>query len=247
MTGRGTGVRKLRETDQLCFAGDEEIAGVLAGLQALESPKDRAGMARFGICVDQALGISVSTLRRLAKPLRGRHELAVELWASGIHEARILATIIADPQSFTPELAQGWVQDLNSWDLCDQFCMNLMRNTDMAWDKAFSWCRADPPFIKRAGFSLMATLAVKDKGAWDAQFHRCLAEVGRASGDSRNFVKKAVNWTLRQIGKRNAALHRDALILAQDLANSEVPTARWIGRNAVRELESQAVLAKLER
>ena len=214
-----------------------DVGRVIAALRKLGSEHDREGMARFGIRVDAAFGVSVSSLRRLGRRLRGRHDLALALWETGGHEARILATIIADPKQMQSALADQWAADLDSWDLCDQFCMNLIRKTDFAWEKALSWCRDERTFVRRAGFSLMATLAVHDKQAPDDRFHACLVEIERASVDDRNFVKKAVNWALRQIGKRSINLHARALDLARRLAEGGGKSGRWIGRDAVRELE----------
>ncbi|MEM7225918.1 MAG: DNA alkylation repair protein [Pseudomonadota bacterium] len=227
------------------LALDASAQQVLAALKRLESPADRAGMARFGIAVERALGISVATLRRLGRRLKGRHGLALELWDSGIHEARILATIIGDPGKLDQATAARWVGEVDSWDLCDQLCMGLVRRCDFAWDAAFLWCLDERVFVKRAGFALIATLAVHDKAASEARFRSCLKEIERAAGDERNFVKKAVNWALRQIGKRSKALHDAALELAGRLAAREDAAARWIGRNVLRELESQKVLARL--
>lgn len=214
---------------------------VVQALRDLGSEHDRQGMARFGIEVTHALGISVTTLRQLSRKLKGRHELALALWETGIHEARLLAAIIADPKLMDSSTADCWAADLDSWDLCDQFCLNLIRKSILAWDKAFSWCRDRRTFVRRAGFSLMAVLAVHDKEAADEQFHACLAEIERASEDDRNFVKKAVNWALRQIGKRCDSLYAPALDLAQRLTTSGSKAARWIGRDAVKELERHGV------
>ena len=203
-----------------------DVDQVIDALRWLGSEHDREGMARFGIRVNAAFGVSVSTLRRLGKRLKGRHDLALTLWDTAVHEARILATIIADPKQMDSTLADDWAADLDSWDLCDQFCSNLIRKTVLAWDKAFSWCRDKHTFVRRAGFSLMAILAVHDKEATDERFHACIAEIERASDDDRNFVKKAVNWALRQIGKRSDSLHTPALDLARRLAMSGSKSAR---------------------
>ncbi len=227
------------------LAADADAMTVLATLKRLESPSDRAGMARFGITVDKALGVSVLTLRQLGRPLKGRQDLALALWDSEVHEARILATIVADPGAMQSELADRWAEEIDSWDLCDQFCNNLIARTDFAWDKVFLWCRDERTFKRRAGFSLMAALAVHDKQAPPERFQSCLLEIAAAAGDERNYVKKAVNWALRQIGKRNAALHGPALALARDLTQSQLKGARWVGRDAARELDSDKVREKL--
>lgn len=218
-----------------------DVDQVIDALRRLGSEHDREGMARFGIRANAAFGVSVSTLRRLGKRLKGRHDLALALWDTAVHEARILATVIADPKQMDSTLADDWAADLDSWDLCDQYSMNLIRKTDFAWDKVATWCRDERTFVRRSGFSLIATLAVHDKRAPDERFRSCLAEIERASNDDRNFVKKAVNWALRQIGKRSDDLHAPALTLAKRLAASPNQAARWIGRDAVRELQKRSV------
>ena len=199
-------------------------------------------MARFGIKTDRALGISVTDLRRLGREIGKDHDLALELWASGIHEARILASIIDEPTQVTQAQMEAWAAGFDSWDLVDQCCGNLFDKTPWAWDKALEWSERDEEFVKRAGFALMAWLAVHDKSASNASFAPFFPAIERASGDDRNFVKKAVNWALRQIGKRNATLRRQAVAAARRIAKQEARSARWIARDALRELEGKADL-----
>lgn len=218
---------------------NEQLEQVLAQLEQLANPENAAGMARFGIRGARVLGVSVKDLRVLARPYKKDHALALALWETGIHEARILATIIADPKQVTAEQMERWVLDFDSWDVCDQCCMNLFDKTPFAWEKAIAWSAREAEFVRRAGFALMATLAVHDRRAADEQFEPFFACIEAQSTDERNFVKKAVNWALRQIGKRNAALRARALVVARDLAESDARAARWIGKDAVKELEGR--------
>jgi 3-methyladenine DNA glycosylase AlkD len=218
---------------------------VLERLRALENPKDRAGMARFGINPERALGISVAKLRTIAKEIGRNHDLALELWASAIHEARVLATIIDDPHLVTEEQMNSWVADFDSWDLCDQACMNLFWRTDKGVDMALEWTERDDVFVKRAGFAIMARLATKRSKAPDELLESLLPVIEGASDDDRNFVRKAVNWALRQIGKRNAYLNRRAIEAAERIRKRDTRSARWIANDALRELTSDGVQARL--
>ena len=193
-------------------------------------------MARFGIATHSALGTRIPALRSLAREIGRDHALALELWSTGIHEARILATMIDDPGQVTPRQMEEWVRDFDSWDMCDQACANLFRHTPFAYRKAARWTRSEREFVKRAGFALIATLAASRETADDAKLHACLPLIVEGATDERNFVKKAVNWALRQIGKRSATLHRAALRTSERLAASDEGAARWIGADARREL-----------
>lgn len=208
---------------------------VLEKLRASANAQNVAGMARFGINPTNTLGVSMVEIRALARGLHD-HALALELWASGIHEARILASLVDVPREVTEEQAEAWVLDLDSWDTCDQLCINLLRRTPFAQAKALAWSEREETFVKRAGFVLMATLAVHDKKAPDAVFMTFLPLVEREAADDRNFVKKAVNWALRQIGKRNAGLCQAAMQSAERLKASPSASARWVGSDALREL-----------
>jgi 3-methyladenine DNA glycosylase AlkD len=222
---------------------------VLGTLRSLASPENVAGMARFGISVEGALGVSVKRVREIARDLRReagrgggpwRHEVALALWDSGVHEARMLSGIIDEPSLVTPAQMELQVADLDSWDLCDGLMLNLYRRTPQAYDTALAWAKRDEEFVKRAGFVLMATLAVHEKKWSDERFSALLPVIEHHATDPRALVKKAVNWALRQIGKRNATLLPRALELAERLAGSSDPTARWIGKDAVRELRMRA-------
>ena len=218
---------------------------VLEWLREAGSREDREGMARFGIAVDHAFGVSVRQLRELAREIGRDHGLAVDLYESGCHEAMILASMLAEPKRMDRKLAEAWAASFDSWDVVDQVCNNLFRKTNVAHDLALDWSGRDEEFVKRAGFTLMACLAVHDKTAGDAVFEEFLRLIERESDDERNYVKKAVNWALRQIGKRNPALHGRALACSRELAESDDTTVRWIGRDAVRELDSEKVRERL--
>ncbi|MCB1462650.1 MAG: DNA alkylation repair protein [Nitratireductor sp.] len=219
--------------------------------QALEllrthgSERNRAGMARYGINVDKAFGVSMPAIRAAGKAITHDHDLAQALWDTGIHEARILAALVDKPQWVTREQMDRWAGDFNSWDLCDQVTGGLFDKTPHAHEKAVEWATDEREFVKRAAFAMMAWRAVHDKRAMDDALTTYLPLIRQASTDSRNFVKKAVNWALRQMGKRSPALHAPCLELARELAQSDDRTARWIGRDAVKELESDAVKARL--
>jgi 3-methyladenine DNA glycosylase AlkD len=218
---------------------------VLERLSALANPENVAGMARYGINPQNTLGISVPTLRKLAKEIGRDHALAQELWASGVHEARSLAALIDDPRQVTEEQMERWVADFDSWDVCDGCCGDLFDKTPFAHRKAVEWAGRDEEFVKRAGFALMAWLAVHDKKAPDEAFLAFLPVIARESGDGRNFVKKAVNWALRGIGKRNAALNAMAIQTAQEIQSMGSRPGRWIASDALRELTSDKVRERL--
>jgi 3-methyladenine DNA glycosylase AlkD len=204
-------------------------------------------MARFGINPTHTLGISIPVLRRIAGEIGTDHRLAQALWASGVHEARILAGFIDDPARVTPTQMNRWAAAFDSWDVCDQVCSSLFDRTPFAFQKAIEWTRRREEFVRRAGFVLMAALAVHDRQAPDEPFERFLRIIARGSADERNFVKKAVNWALRQIGKRNRRLNRKAIAQAKVIQQMPSRAARWIAADAVRELTGDAVRRKLER
>ena len=183
----------------------------------------------------------------MAKEIGKNHDLAQPLWSSGIHEARLLATMIDTPKSVTEIQMESWVKDFDSWDLCDQCCLNLFRKTPLAHQKAVEWSARQEEFVKRAGFVLMATLAVHDKKAGDEVFIAWLPFIKREATDERNFVKKAVNWALRQIGKRNLTLNQVAIQTAQAIQQLDSKSARWIATDALRELTSEKVQQRLRR
>jgi 3-methyladenine DNA glycosylase AlkD len=224
-----------------------DYAEVIDHLKAMSVPGAAAGAARFGVNPQtQVYGISTPELRSLAKRIGKNHALAESLWSSDIHEGRLLATMIADPRQVTEPQMERWVNDFDAWDICDQCCGNLFDKTPWAYQKAVEWSARQETFVKRAGFALMAYLAIHDKKAPDRQFTQFLPIIQREAGDSRNFVKKAVNWALRQIGKRNRALNRLAIETAETIRQSESGTARWIASDALRELTGESVQRRLK-
>ncbi len=222
-----------------------KVEEIIVRLKALENPVNLAGKAHFGIDVSKALGLSMPQIRAIAKEVTKDHVLAEELWLADIHETRLMASMLDIPGEVDEAQMERWVTDFNSWDICDQTCGELFDRTPYASQKALEWASRDKEFVKRAAFALMAWQAVHDKKREDGDFLRYLPVIEQQSGDPRNFVKKAVNWALRQIGKRSAYLHPHALSLAEKLANSEEKTARWIGRDAVKELSAEKLLTRL--
>jgi 3-methyladenine DNA glycosylase AlkD len=218
---------------------------IIERLKSLSNPKAVDGMARFGINPRGTLGVSIPNLRKIAKATGKDHEVASQLWKSGIHEARMLAGFIDDPALVTLEQMEKWVSDFDSWDVCDQVCSNLFDKTPFAYEKAVEWAGRQEEFVKRAGFVLMAALAVHDKTAGESEFKKFLSLIKREASDERNFVKKAVNWALRQIGKRNVRLNRLAVKTAAEIQKLQSRSARWIAADAIRELESEAVQRRL--
>ncbi|MBU4461010.1 MAG: DNA alkylation repair protein [Verrucomicrobia bacterium] len=231
---RSEGKSTSRKPASGCSA---DVGEVVDWLRAHGSERNRAGMARYGIRADRAFGVSMPAMRAFARTLGHSHALALDLWASGIHEARILASLVDEPARVMPVQMDAWARDLDSWDVCDQCCLNLFRRTPHAWRRAHAWSRRRAEFVKRAGFSLFAVLAVHDKAAPDERFLDVFAAVEREAGDDRNFVRKSVNWALRQAGKRNPALRRAAIDCARRLRALDSRSARWIASDALRELE----------
>ncbi|HUY99909.1 MAG TPA: DNA alkylation repair protein [Thermomicrobiaceae bacterium] len=219
---------------------------VVAELRELARPDALPGMARYGIATGSALGgISVPTLRALARRLGRDHALAEALWASGIHEARLLASMVDDPSEVTEEQAERWSTDFDSWDVVDTTCGDLLDRTPFAVAKAVEWSGREQEFVRRAGFVLMAALAVHDRAAPDDTFLAFLPLIERRAGDRRNFARKGVNWALRQIGKRNPALNAAAIATAERILSDGPREARWVASDALRELRSDAVRRRL--
>jgi 3-methyladenine DNA glycosylase AlkD len=224
-----------------------ESKGIVAWIKSQYNAKNVEGMARFGISSKNTYGVSIPLLRGMGKKIGKDHKLAQELWASGIHEARILAALIDDPKQVTEKQMESWVKDFESWDVCDQVCMNLFDKTEFAWKNVREWSNRDEEFVKRAAFALIASLASHDKKASDAEFEKLLPLIRGASTDERNFVKKAVNWALRGIGKRNLALNKKAIACAKEIQKIDSKAARWNAADALRELQSEAVQARLRK
>jgi 3-methyladenine DNA glycosylase AlkD len=225
----------------------ERYDAVIRRLQALADPEAVDGMSRVGIPSQRALGIHIPQLRSLAREIGRNHDLAEALWQSGSHEARILASMVDDPAVVTGEQMDRWALSFDAWDVCDQCCINLFWRTPYAWEKAFAWSCREEEFVKRAGFVLMAKLAVSDKRAADGLFEQCFLVILAECNDPRNFVKKAVNWALRQIGKRNRTLNEGAIICARTMQRLSTAPARWIASDALRELTGERVQERLRR
>jgi 3-methyladenine DNA glycosylase AlkD len=223
------------------------VKDVLDKLQSKAQLEQLKGMAKYGITIEKRLGVSVPDMRILAKELGRDHKLALSLWKTGIAEARILAGMVGDPDKLTEEQMEEWVKDIDSWDVCDQVCMNLFEKSQLAWKKILDWSEREEEFVKRTAFSLTACLAWHDKKASDEKFIGLLPVITRAATDERNFVKKAVNWSLRNIGKRNLNLNRAVLNAAKEIQRLDSKAARWIAADAIRELESDAIHSRLRR
>jgi 3-methyladenine DNA glycosylase AlkD len=222
------------------------VKDVLDKLQSKAQPEQLEGMAKYGMAVEQRLGVSVPDMKKLAKEIGRDHELATDLWKTGIAEARILAAMIDDPDKLTEEQMEDWVEGINSWDVCDQVCMNLFEKNQLAWKKIVDWSEREEEFVKRAAFSLIACLAWHDKKASDDKFIALLPVIIRESMDERNFVKKAVNWALRNIGKRNIKLNEAAVNAAKEIQRLDSKAARWVASDAIRELESESIQKRLK-
>jgi 3-methyladenine DNA glycosylase AlkD len=226
---------------------EDDVEAVLAWLERTGTKANREGMARYAIPSDKAFGVSVGALRQHAKRLGRNHELAAALWDTGRYEARMLASFVDEPAYVTPAQMDRWCRDFDNWAICDTVCFHLFDRTPYAWRKARQWATSKPEFVKRAGFALMASLVAHDKAASDDAFLDCLTLIERGAHDDRNFVKKAVNWALRSIGKRNASLNAAAIIVAKRLADADAAAARWVGKDALRELAGPAVRERLAR
>ena len=218
---------------------------VLAKLEDLADPKAVEGMGRFGITAKCVYGVSIPKLRNMAKEIGKDQKLSLKLWDHESRETRILAAMIGDPAKVTQKQMDMWAERFDSWEVCDQSIMNLFEKTAFAYQKAFEWYKRDEEFVRRAGFVLVARLAVSDKKAGDDQFTQFFPCIKEKSLDERNYVRKAVNWALRQIGKRNIVLNAKATKLGEEIAFLDSKSARWIATDALRELKSKAVLERL--
>jgi len=224
-----------------------DIKKVLKKFEGLADPKAVDGMARFGITAKCIYGVSIPKLRRMAKEIGKDQDLSLDLWNHKSREARILAAMVGEPKKVTEEQMDMWVSDFDSWEVCDQAIMNLFEKTPYAYSKAFEWHEREEEFVRRAGFVLMARLAVSDKKAGDEQFTQFFPSIKEKSSDERNYVKKAVNWALRQIGKRNLNLNIKAVKLGKEISLMDSKSARWIAADALRELKSESVLVRLKK
>ena len=239
--------KKKAKDDARPASGKPDVGAVLARLERMGSARDRAGLARYGITAKKAFGISVGALRALAKQLGPSHELAAALWKSGWYEARLLAAFVDQPERVTPAQMDRWCRGFENWGDCDTVCFCLFDRTPHAFAKVEEWAEREPEFERRAAFALLASLALHDKSAPDARFAELLPLVERGARDERNFVKKGALWALRSVGERSPALGKRAVALAKRLAASDVPSARWVGKSALRELSSAAAKARAAR
>lgn len=225
------------------------INNIINTLKFLSDKKALEGMAKFGINPKNAYGVSIPNLRKIAKDTGKDHDLALKLWFSGIHEARILASMVDDPEMVTEEQMDSWAKDFDSWDVCDQCCNNLFYKTKFAYNKAEEWSGADDEFVKRAGFVMMSCLSVHEKKSdeeKEEKFMNFLLLIKKESSDERNFIKKAVNWALRQIGKRSINLNIKAVETAREIQKTNSKSAKWVAYNAIRELTGDPVQKKLK-
>jgi 3-methyladenine DNA glycosylase AlkD len=224
-----------------------DFEAIIKRLESLSSPEDVKGRARFGINSEKAYGVRIPELRRIARQTGKNHELAGKLWKYGYSETKILASMIDDSNLITEDQMEKWVLEFDSWDICDQCCMNLFRKTPFAYKKISEWSVREEEFVKRAAFTLIATLAVHDKKADNEKFIDLFPLIIRESTDPRIYVKKAVNWALRQIGKRNLTLNNKAISLAQEIYEIDSKSARWIASDALRELKSEKVQKRIQK
>jgi 3-methyladenine DNA glycosylase AlkD len=220
---------------------------VMDRLQAKAKRDQLEGMTRFAIVGEQRMGVSVPDMRKIAKEIGKDHQLALDLWDTGVPEAMIVAGMVAEPEKLTERQMDDWVVDINSWDICDQVCMNLFEKTPLAEKKIFEWSLREEEFVKRTAYALIACLAWHDKEASDAAFTKYFPVIVAGATDERNFVKKAVNWALRNIGKRNQSLNKEAIKVAKEIQDIDSKSARWIASDAIRELESDKVQERLRK
>ena len=223
------------------------VEEVMEQLQSKAKSDQLEGMARFAIVGEGRLGVSVPDMRKIAKGIGKDHQLALDLWDTGVPEGMIVAGMIAEPDKLTEEQMESWVVDINSWDICDQVCMNLFEKSPLAEKKIYDWSVREEEFVKRTAYALIACLAWHDKEASDEDFIKYFPVIVAGATDERNFVKKAVNWALRNIGKRNQALNKAALQIAYQIQDIDSKSARWIASNAIRELESEKVQERLKK
>ena len=221
------------------------VASILRKFKSLTNRANIEGMARFGIAPDKAFGIRAPVIQGMAREIGRNHRLALALWATGYREARALAAMIDEPGRVTEAQAERWVRQFNSWDICDGCCLYLFAYVPFAWRKVHEWSRREREYEKRAAFALVACLTVHDKAAPDEKFLKFLPVIGRQANDGRNFVRKAANWALRQIGKRNSKLNRAAIRTAREIQKLGTRSARWIAADALRELTSAPVRKRL--
>jgi 3-methyladenine DNA glycosylase AlkD len=237
--------RQIKKNGESVRTAEWNVERVVAELRRLGTKRNVEGMARYGIRAAKVFGVSKPKLDALAREIGKNHSLGLALWATGIQDAKILAGLISEPGKVTASQMELWVRDFDNWDSCDGTCCHLFVFAKDAWPKAFAWTKREEEFQKRAGFALAAYLAYRDKSAGDAKYLEFLKVIEREARDERNFVRKAVNWALRNIGKRNPRLNRAAIAAARRLQEKESRAARWIAADGLRELEGEAVQARL--
>ena len=218
---------------------------VVAALKRLATKKTREGMTRYAIPNDKAFGVLMGDLQKLAKRVGRNHDLALALWETGWYEARMITAFIDEPDRVTKAQMDRWCREFDNWAICDTLCFKLFDRTPYAWSKVVEWSNKKDEYVKRASFALLASLSGHDKSATDEQFLECLPLIERAASDGRNFVKKGVSWALRGLGRRNITLNKAAVELAERLANSSEASARWIGRDALRDLNGRVAQKQL--
>jgi 3-methyladenine DNA glycosylase AlkD len=226
---------------------DPGVAEVLARLERRGTARNRDGMARYGIVAKQVFGVSVAELRLMARGLGRDHALALALWKTGWYEARMLSGFVDEPERVTVAQMDAQARGFDNWAICDHLCFHLYDRTPHAFGRVRAWSRRREEFVRRAAFALLASLALHDKATGDAPFLRTLPLIERAATDERNFVKKGVSWALRGVGRRSAVLHAESLELARRLADSEVAAARWVGKDALKDLSRPAVTRRFAR
>ena len=237
----------VRSTTHFEVFGLVSTEVVVEKLRAKARPDQLAGMARYGMKTEHRLGVQIPEMRKIAKETGKNHTLALELWKTGIAEARIVAAMVDEPEKLTEAQMDAWVKDIDSWDIGDQVCMNLFEKTPLAWKKIVDWSKRKEEFVKRTAYGLLACSAWHDKTAEDTRFAGLFPVIAHGALDERSSIKKAVSWALRNIGKRNPSLNKEALRLAQEIRKSGTKSARWVASDVIRELESEAVQKRLKK
>ena len=220
---------------------------ILTKLKAKARPDQLSGMARYGMKTEHRLGVQIPEIRRIAKETGKNHQLALELWKTGIAEARILAGMVDEPEKVTEQQMDDWVEDVDSWDIGDQTCMNLFEKSPLAWKKIAEWSQRPEEFVKRTAYGLLACLAWHSKTATDTQFTQFFPVIAHGAQDERSSIKKAVSWALRNIGKRNQNLNKESIKLAEEIRKSNTKPTKWISSDATRELQSQPIQNRLKK
>jgi 3-methyladenine DNA glycosylase AlkD len=224
---------------------DPRIDEILRKLEKRGSKANREGMARYGIVADRVFGVSVETIRSMAKDLGRDHSLALALWDTGWYEARMMTAFVDEPNRVTSSQMDAWARDFGNWAICDGLCFHLFDKTEHKWKKIQQWSNRKDEFVKRAAFALLAGVALHDKKEGDPPFMKSLQLIERAADDERNFVKKGVSWALRSIAHRNKTLHAASLDLANNLAASDDRTERWIGKDVLKDITRPAIVRKI--